>query len=61
MAVGYTIDTQADEYNEQYSVFTYTTYGLIVTHQDCIHTIGQKKLMYIFECKKFVYSFQICM
>ena len=37
--------------NEEYSVLTYTTYSLIQPQRDCIHTIGLKKLKWIFECK----------
>ena len=42
--------------NEQYSLFTYTTYSLVQTQPDCIHTIGLKKLKWIIECKKIIYK-----
>ena len=39
--------------NEQYIVFTYTTYSLIQTQRDCVHTVGLKRWKCIFECKLF--------
>ena len=43
--------------NEQYSVFTYTTYSLIQTQRDCIHSIGFKKFKCIFECNIYIYIY----